>query len=189
MGVANAYTNITNISGDATGTCSLVMSNGAIYLNNVQAPGSPTLGARANGDIIGYAVDLTNKLMWFRVCPSGNWNGNAGYTPGGTGGVSIAAINPDGVLLPLYAFVYNIGTGGVITANFGDSAFSGAVPSGFTSGFPQNVPTLVAAETQIALEQWAMPNARAQVTQIAAEMWVSSLVTATLARQTAVTVN
>jgi hypothetical protein len=51
----------------------------------------------------------------------------------GTGGVVI----PAGTIVPIVVF----GGGGgvpnnVVTANFGASAFSGAVPSGFTSGWP-----------------------------------------------------
>jgi hypothetical protein len=89
------------------------------------------LGTRANGDIIGIAVDLTARLIWFRAAPAGNWNGSGTANPGtGAGGLSIAALS--GALFPFF------GAGAIgetATANFGASAFSGAVPAGFTGSW------------------------------------------------------
>jgi anti-sigma factor RsiW len=61
-----------------------------------------------------------------------------------------------------------------VTANFGDSAFVGAVPAGFTSGFTAgaSIPTNTLT-TQLAAEQWLSTDPRAQLTQVAVEQWAS----------------
>jgi hypothetical protein len=104
---------------------------GQVVINNsVTGPG---LGARSSGDTIGIAVDIGAKLIWFRVAPSGNWNGSGTANPAtGAGGFDITPIST-GPLFP--AFYANIASDAA-TANFGASAFSGSVPSGFTAGFP-----------------------------------------------------
>jgi hypothetical protein len=145
--------------------------NGNINVNGTNT--GVTFGARANGDIIGFAVDLDNKLIWCRVAPSGNWNANAAYSPGGTGGVSIASITH----LNQHALMATGGSGSSFTANFGDTAFSGAVPAGFTSGFPAPSDPTRTLTTQVALEQWFDIKPQAQVTQIALEQWGSASTT------------
>ena len=116
--------------GTSTGVSS-VNAAGQIVCNGSNIA---SLGARANGNIIGVAVDFTARLIWFRVAPAGNWNGTAGFAPGGTGGVNISPIG--GVGSSVYPYFASITTSNSVTANFGDSAFSGAVPSGYTAGFP-----------------------------------------------------
>lgn len=146
------------------------------------------IGATANGGVICIALDLTNKLVWFRSGAAGNWNGNATYNPAtGVGGISIASIAAG--IIPVYGFEECGSSVSVVTANFGDSAFSGAVPSGFTSGFtsgaviPTNeLLTQIGVEewgvstpsmqlTQIGVEEWGAPNAQLQATQTALEHW------------------
>lgn len=96
---------------------------------NGSSPG--TLGVRSTGDIIGMAVDLGAQLIWFRVAPAGNWNGSGTANPAtGAGGFSISALTP-----PLYPIISSGSTGDIVTANFGGSAFTGAVPAGFTAGW------------------------------------------------------
>lgn len=93
--------------------------------------------------IIGCAVDLSAQLVWFRIAPSGNWNGSGTANPAtGTGGISISAVS--GALFPGMAG----GSADVVLANFGGSAFSGTVPSGFTSGWPTAVVTGTLAITE-----------------------------------------
>ena len=108
-----------------------MMKDGALY-RNASASGLPNFGLRSAGNVIGMAVDLTARLIWFRVAPAGNWNTNASYNPAtGIGGVDISAIA--GALFPLYS-PYTLND--AMTANSGASAFSGAVPAGFTAGWP-----------------------------------------------------
>jgi uncharacterized protein (TIGR02217 family) len=161
-----------------------VTNAGAIQLAGVNTGSS--LGARANGDVIGIALDLVNQLIWFRVAPAGNWNGNASAAPNtGVGGISLVSIGNTGV--PLYPYAFLNTSGHTYTANFGDSAFSGAVPAGFTSGLTAgaSIPTNALA-TQSALEEWAATNAPAQVTQVALEEWATTTSVATQALVTQV---
>lgn len=104
---------------------------GSISINGSSAPGLPTLGSRTSGDIIGIAIDKSAQLIWFRVAPSGNWNGSGTANPAtGTGGIDTSALSG-----ALYACFAGFQVNEVATANFGASAFSGTVPSGFTAGF------------------------------------------------------
>jgi hypothetical protein len=116
-----------------------VIGNGAIFVNGVIPTGSPTLASRSPGDIIGIAVDIGAQLIWFRVAPSGNWNGSGTANPAtGIGGISISGLaGVTGGLAPLF---FPITSSEAVTANFGGSTFSGAVPASFTSGwsFTQN---------------------------------------------------
>jgi len=83
---------------------------------------------------VGGAVDLDNRKIWFRLAPSGNWNASGTANPAtNTGGYTI----PAGTMVPFVTFGGTAGTAGhALTANFGASVFSGAVPAGFTSGWP-----------------------------------------------------
>src|SRR4249919_981653 len=129
VGFANAAASLSTVNTTSTAACYVIKSVGNISFNG--SISGIALGARANGDIIGVALDTTAALAWFRVCPAGNWNGNAGFGPGGSGGINISAIST-----PLYGLFCGNGNSLVVTANFGDTAFTGAVPSGFTAGFP-----------------------------------------------------
>lgn len=127
VGIANssAVVNTNNYANTA-----FITDGGNIFIN-----GSNTginLGTFTTGIVIGIAVDLANYLIWFREGPAGNWNGNASYSPGGTGGQSISAFMTG---VPAYGYLAYNSSGAVVTANFGGSAFAGAVPSGFTAGF------------------------------------------------------
>jgi SPRY domain len=124
---ASTYTNMGN--GGTTGIVNYV--GNSVYSNgaNLGTMGSPWTA----GQVVGIAVDLDNRKIWFCNSPSGNWNSNATYNPAtNVGGLTI----PAGTMVPFITFG---GTGGaasnVMTANFGAAAFSGAVPSGFTPGW------------------------------------------------------
>lgn len=129
VGFATAAATLSTVNTTSTSACYVSKSVGNISFNG--SGSGVSLGARANGDKIGVALDLTNSLAWFRVAPSGNWNGNASFGPGGSGGIAIGAIST-----PVFGLFCANGNSIVVTANFGDSAFTGAVPSGYTSGFP-----------------------------------------------------
>jgi hypothetical protein len=98
-----------------------------------------SLGAMASGDTLCVAVDVTNGKIWFRKGAAGSWNGTGGDPTDSVGGGGQAT--PAGTLIPFVTFGSGLaGAAGVannvITANFGASAFVGAVPSGYTSGWP-----------------------------------------------------
>jgi hypothetical protein len=152
-------------------TAAINASTGNLYINFVQPSGSPTLGTISNANIVGIAVDVTNGLAWFRICPSGNWNGNAANNPAtGAGGLFIPWA---GKGYGVYAMDAWTGAAGALTANFGGSAFSGALPSGFTSGFPSGT-TVITSEilTDAAAEQWSkMVPPQLQLTAAGSEQW------------------
>jgi hypothetical protein len=126
---------VTTPNGSSPIGLAVVYNTGNIWVNNVNTGSS--IGAVASAAVVGIAVDVTARLIWFRLAPSGNWNGSGTANPAtGVGGISITSILPPlGRVLPVFA----AGTIASCTANFGDSGFSGAVPSGFTSGF--SIPT------------------------------------------------
>lgn len=89
------------------------------------------LGTITNGTVICVALDIANNLIWFRYGAAGIWNNNASNNPAtGVGGV--APFGAASVCYPMVGF----GGADQITANFGGSAFTGAAPSGFNSGWP-----------------------------------------------------
>jgi hypothetical protein len=91
---------------------------------------SITFGTITSGTVICIAIDVPNKLMWWRLGAAGNWNNVSGRNPAtGVGGAGIPNIS---TAFPSISF----GGADTIIANFGGSAFTGAVPSGFTAGFP-----------------------------------------------------
>lgn len=132
---ASTYTGMGNLGG-VTGAELYFHNN--VYINNAN-PMAFSGGGFFSGNVIGIAVDLDNRKIWFRKSPNvstafGNWNDNATYNPAtNVGGLTI----PAGTMVPFVTFGGSSGVSGVVfTANFGDSAFVGAVPAGFTSGWP-----------------------------------------------------
>lgn len=139
---ANTFINAPSGIGIATGTASLafggtgtcmVERSGLVYIDGTNNP-TVSFGTITSGSLICIAVDLTNKLIWFRVGAGGNWNANATYSPAtGTGGIGTGAT---GGATPAYGIFNGTASTEAATANFGDSAFTGVVPAGFTAGFP-----------------------------------------------------
>jgi hypothetical protein len=131
IGVATAAATLSGngLAGQAVLTNAKTVS-GAIWIDGSNS--GSALGGLSSGNTIGIAVDLTARLIWFRIAPSGNWNGSGTANPAtGIGGLSISALS--GSLFPFFGATFS---GDGATVNFGDSAFSGTVPSGFTGGFP-----------------------------------------------------
>lgn len=132
-GVGTPTSTYTNMGNTATNGTTVRIGTGTILYNGGSSGSS--LGACVTGNVIGIAVNLDVTFgLWFRVAPSGLWNGDAAANPAtNTGGIN----KPTGTLVPFNVFG---GTGGVannvLTTNFGATAFTGAVPSGFTAGWP-----------------------------------------------------
>jgi len=120
--------------GASAGTGGIILN---INSGNLYAGGSNTgfhLTGADVGSKIGIAVDLVNYKAWFRVAPSGDWDGNGSHDPvTNVGGITV----PAGTIVPVVTFGGSGGsTGNAFTANFGATAFTGAAPSGFTAGWP-----------------------------------------------------
>jgi hypothetical protein len=99
-----------------------------VYSNSVDT--GKLLGATAVGDIYCGAIDMTNRLAWYRR-NNGNWNGDPAANPAtGVGGVTIVA----GAMSPFVRFTNQLATSNQ-TANFGQSAFTFTAPSGFSLGW------------------------------------------------------
>lgn len=169
VGIANAAANLTNAYSTSVNVAYVWNQTGAIYVNSTIASGS-TLGALTTGNTIGIALDLDAQRIWFRVAPSGNWNGSGTANPAtNVGGLDISGFCAGMNVYPL-AMTATSGTR-VVVGNFGDSAFSGTTPAGFTAGFPGPSASLIAEATQVVSEQWINANAQAQATQVALEEW------------------
>lgn len=126
VGIALSSANLSTVPTNPVGAA-ILYQGGTIYVNGSYS--GVSMGARTAGQIIGIAIDVSAKLIWFRVAPSGNWNNSGTANPAtGTGGISFSALV--GAVYPLAAF--NL-VGDQITANFGGSAFSGTMPSGFSA--------------------------------------------------------
>jgi hypothetical protein len=105
-------------------------ASGRIWINGSDS--GVGLGILSSGNIIGIATDLTTGKIWFRVTPSGNWNGSGTANPAtGVGGVSLGALIGN-TLFPFFGATFG---NDKATANFGASAFNGSVPSGYASGW------------------------------------------------------
>jgi SPRY domain len=136
IGIGTFASTYSTMGANATTGDVAFTGGGTIYANGAA---SAALSARGTGDVIGIAVDLDNRKIWFKTIagqdPKGFWNNSSG-TPDpvtNVGGVII----PAGTMVPFDVFGGASGVAGSVhTTNFGASAFVGAVPSGFTAGWP-----------------------------------------------------
>jgi hypothetical protein len=131
VGIGTTSSTYTNMGNNAT-IGAVAYTSGAVWAGGSSVAGI-NIGSVATTDTIGIAVDLDNRKIWFRK-NSGSWNaGISGADPvTNAGGATI----PAGTMVPFVMFGGTSGVAGIVrTANFGASAFSGAVPSGFTSGW------------------------------------------------------
>jgi hypothetical protein len=96
---------------------------------NCYTGGSPTflnLGTPSANSVFAIAFDVTAKKIWFKLLPSGNWNGSGAADPAtGAGGVSWAF---SGAVFANAAMQH---TGNSATARFLASSWTGTAPSGF----------------------------------------------------------
>ena len=172
-GIATAAASLTT-GATQTYTATVANNTGSVAVNGASLA---TLGAITAGSVVCFAFDLDAQLFWARNGAAGNWNASATANPAtGAGGLALA---PGGFGHGISAYGYcgfNSSASGSMTANFGGSAFTGTVPSGFTSGIASpSTPALSAVATQLALEQWAGGTTnQMQATQLALEQWAST---------------
>jgi hypothetical protein len=159
-----------SLVGGITGTTArqvVVNNTGQVYRISVA---QVALGSLTAGTVVCIALDIGSNLLWFRFGAAGNWNANASNNPAtGVGGVALFGSNV--AYRPYTCFG---STSDQTTANFGDIAFTGAVPSGYTAGFPTPSSPTYEAATQIAVEEWAsIIPPQFQATQVAVEQWAA----------------
>ena len=117
--LANAYSNAV-VAGGASSSGAIVR-NGSFIVTGI--------GVAGNGDKICVAVDLGNKRFWARL-NGGNWNNSGTADPASNvGGVDTSSIDYSA---GAFACLIHTFTPTIVTANFGATAFSFTVPSGFT---------------------------------------------------------
>src|SRR5215472_15710555 len=91
-----------------------VLDNGEVY----QQGSLGSLGiSYTNGSVVDVAVDLGAHQLWMRV-NGGNWNGNASFAPGGSGGFTYPSTM--GALTPA-TDIYTLND--AVTANFSNGPF------------------------------------------------------------------
>jgi len=131
FGIANPSA-ILNTAWSTSGINAALYYNGSTYVNGVTQSGA---GLTLLFKTFGIAVDFIAQRIWARnATDGGNWNNNVANNPAtNVGGVNIAVLGT-----PLFAFAASGGSN-IWTANFGDTAFVGAVPSGFSVGFGPTV--------------------------------------------------
>ena len=129
LGVVSALANLAAFS--TRQDCVVVSdTKGQIHVNDVYS--GFALSTLCQGDVIGVAVDFDNNKIWF-LQNGGEWNGrplgldNPVTATGGKDASSVDGYAP--------AVAFGAGSGGSLTANFGATAFVGAIPSGFTAGW------------------------------------------------------
>jgi hypothetical protein len=174
-GICTTTAVYTSLGSNGAGGAEMFPASGNIWANSGNS--GFTLGLRATGDVIGIAVDLDNRKAWFRKVngtPT-NWNGNATHNPATTvGGVTI----PAGTILPSCTFGSTGGVAGVaFTSNFGATAFVGAVPAGFTSGFPTNSARPFKLDATFTPQQKGWVYARAKCALAGATFYIDPKVT------------
>lgn len=139
----NAFTSPPPLSTSVTSQCGL-MQSGFIYVDGLQV-GGISFGALVAGTRVCVALDLTAGRVWFRLGAAGNWNASGTANPAtGVGGAAVPTL----VGIAIFPASWIGDVNDTFTANFGDSAFTGAVPAGFTSGWPTVPPTGGAAVAQ-----------------------------------------
>lgn len=101
-------------------------TSGNVYANGTKvASGVVSFGTA--GNVICVAVDVSSRLIWFRLGASGNWNNSGTAAPStDTGGLTIPGTY---AILPAVCS----DSASVWTANFGQSTFTGTVPTGYNS--------------------------------------------------------
>lgn len=123
IGIGNSSAPLTNYPGADVDGYSYYSWNGQKYNSSTVSYGDQFLA----GDIIGVALDLDSGKIWWSK--NGTWQGS-GDPSAGTG----EAYN--GVVGIIYAMIGIHGnTNPKVTVNFGASAFSYTVPTGFNPGF------------------------------------------------------
>ena len=121
------------------------------------------------------AVDLTNSLIWFRVGPTGSWNASSGTANNpatGVGGYSFSTLT--GPLFPYFASPSTTGQAVVIR-----TSFLGAVPSGFTAGWPGTPPSKQKFQVTFTPQVIGRVRGLVRLGKVSTTVWVNPQITIT----------
>jgi len=126
-GIATGAASFASLAPNGTGGVIAFIGSGNIYYNGSLA--GISLGSLASVTTC-FAVDLINKRFWARKA-GGPWNNNAGFDPAtNTGGIDISTLFASA---PAFAAATFNSTTGTATINYGATAFTQAIPAGFTA--------------------------------------------------------
>ena len=130
QGIVSLAANMIN-GVNGSGACGFTQ-NGLVFADGNFS--GTIIGSIASGTVVCTAIDLTARLIWFRLGAAGQWNNSGTPNPAtGVGGIAFTTI---GNGIQTYPAFFGSLNAEAVSANFGDSTFVGAVPSGFTAGFP-----------------------------------------------------
>jgi hypothetical protein len=119
--------NTTGGSPDTAGIYAGTPSN--VYFNSTIAFAAPS--ALAVGQVLGFAFDITNLRLY--IHQNGTYL-NSGNPSAGTGYADVSVLGA----ATYYPFFFADQVADAVTANFGGTAFTYSVPTGFSSGFGAN---------------------------------------------------
>lgn len=138
-GIGLSTVSLTASGANGVAGAALVNIIGTVFINSTSS--AAALGSMTTS-IAGIAVDLNGQQIWFRKGAAGNWNNSGAANPAtGVGGLALTFVGGGGSAAFALMMATSASTG-TITANFGDTAFSGVVPSGFASGFSSTAPII-----------------------------------------------
>jgi hypothetical protein len=125
VGIANSSQSMSSGQlGGSLNSGAMGFGDGCFYTNGICRGAD---GTSAAGSVISMAIDIGANLIWYRL-GCGTWNGNVASDPAtGTMGFDTSAVTG-----PYYAAGHvETNSNSVITFNFGATAYSCTVPSGF----------------------------------------------------------
>lgn len=126
LGIGNAAASLSNFVGANNNSIGLG-SQGVILIGGAAVAGGAGDWSAA-GFVGQVAVDMGAKLFWGRAA-GGSWNGSGAADPAtGVGGISLAVVGS-----PWFAMLHLFTNPDSMTLNFGATAFTGPVPSGFSA--------------------------------------------------------
>jgi len=142
-GASPILTSQLGYDGLAVGEIAVFQNSGNVYANAVTTSIGSGTSFSAAGSVVGVAVDITNKKIWFRT-NNGIWNNNAANNPEtGVGGFNITGTDD------IYPAVCT-DSAAVFKLNAGAEAFAFTPPTGFTEWFTSViVDTIVPTDVQI----------------------------------------
>ncbi len=124
LGMGNHSMPLNTFGGFDTNSWGVNPSNGNLFYNNAV---HGNIGTSGPNGTCGFAVDLTARLLWFRI-GAGNWNGSGTADPvAGIGGFDISTFTA-GSIGPYASLRTN---GDQCTLNTGASPFANPQPTGY----------------------------------------------------------
>ena len=143
VGIGNARTKLTALTGASGNSVAWARKNGKIYRHGSHANTNPVTGSDA--DVVAFAFDFNNRKFWVNNLTTGSgWNGDGivGQNPTtGAGGYPFGSIARG----PYFIMISVGSAGDYAILNPGRTPFVGAVPSGYAAW--GSTTTLNAADT------------------------------------------